>query len=72
MSQVFDRISRALARIEAAAAHVPAAPSATAGEFAALQARHAELKRETTNALSAIDAVIAQAERTQSQQEGQL
>jgi signal transduction histidine kinase len=66
MSQVFDRISRALARIEAATA-VPPSASATAGEFAALQARHAELKRETSAALSAIDAVIAQTERGQGQ-----
>jgi hypothetical protein len=66
MSQAFDRINRALARIEAAANSIPAAPSATAsataGDFAALQARHAELKRETTAALAAIDAVISQVE----------
>ena len=65
-----DRISRALARIEAAAARIEraaASPSpsseADAAEIRALEQRHAALRKEATLAMAEIDALIGAVDR---------
>ena len=59
-----DRISKALARIDAATARLeqaadrPPAPSAGSGDDPDLERRHAALRKETSIAIAAMDALL--------------
>jgi hypothetical protein len=62
--ELIGRIDRALARIEAAAAHRPPPPRPDDGRAAALEQAHQVLRSRVEGAIAQIDRLLASGERS--------